>query len=442
MAKQVPYFCTPLPGPKAQAIIARDELVTSPSYTRGYPFVMAHGQGVTVTDVDGNCFIDACAGIAVNSTGHSHPAVVAAIQAQASQFLHMSGTDFYYENFVELGEVLTRTSGMNEPAKVIYSNSGAEAIEAAIKLARYATGRSGLIAFSGAFHGRTMGALSLNASKVVHRHGFAPFIQPVYHVPYPNPYRQTSALASTMAALDQLFRQQISPTDIAAIVVEPLQGEGGYIVPPDGFLTALRKLCDQHQICLVVDEVQSGNGRTGKLWAFEYEPDFSPDIIATAKGLASGLPLGVVIAKSRLMTWPPGAHASTFGGNPLSCAAALATYALLHEGGLMANAQATGNYLRQGLLALQKRYPHCLGDIRGRGLMLGIEVVQDPQTKTPWPQLRDAWVTTAFYEGLLILGCGQNTIRLCPPLVITLPECDTLLALLEQALIKALDTTH
>jgi 4-aminobutyrate aminotransferase len=434
MAEIYPEIVTALPGPKAAAIIAADERVTSPSYTRGYPLVMDHGYGAMVVDPDGNRFLDFCAGIAVNATGHSHPAVVKAITDQAQRFLHMSGTDFYYDSMAQLAQQLADTSAMGPHARVLFSNSGTEAIEAALKLARHATGRQGFIAFAGAFHGRTMGALSLNASKVVQRQGFGPLIQPVAHVPYPNPYRMggpQAAMAHSLEALERLFKTTVPPNEVAAIVVEPIQGEGGYIVPPDGFLTALRQLADRHGMLIVIDEVQAGNGRTGKLWAFEHEPGFVPDIIATAKGLASGLPLGAVVARQGLMKWPPGAHASTFGGNPLACAAALATLDLLH-GGLMQNATIQGQIIMHGLRQLQTEYPHTIGDVRGRGLMIGLEMITTEGH--PNPDLRDALVDAAFYKGLLVLGCGTHSVRLCPPLVICQPQAEHALAVLRSCL--------
>jgi 4-aminobutyrate aminotransferase len=435
MAAIFPELRSPLPGPKATALMAQDHQFTSPSYTRGYPLVIDHGYGAMVVDVDGNRFLDFCAGIAVNATGHSHPAVVQAIQQQATKFLHMSGTDFYYQALAELAETLAVTSQLTEPAKVVFSNSGTEAIEASLKLARYATGRTAFIAFTGSFHGRTLGALSLNASKVVQRQGFGPMLQPVFHAPYPNPYRQPEAAQATLTAVNDLFKTVISPKDVAAFVIEPIQGEGGYIIPPDGFLLRLRQLADQHGILIIADEVQSGNGRTGKLWAFEHEAGFEPDIIATAKGLASGLPLGAVIAKSLLMTWPPGAHASTFGGNPLACVAALATYQLL-QNGLMQNAERLGHYLRNALHALKAAFPQVVGDVRCRGLMAGIELVEHPDSKLPNALLRDAVVNAAFYEGLLVLGCGTSTIRLCPPLVICDAQIDKALDILTTVLKK------
>jgi 4-aminobutyrate aminotransferase len=426
MAEIYPKLITTLPGPKAQAIIARDHAVTSPSYTRGYPLVIDHGLGAMVVDVDDNRFLDFCAGIAVNATGHAHPAVVKAVQAQASQFLHMSGTDFYYASMADLATALAQTAALGEPAKVVFGNSGAEAIEASLKLARYATGRQAFVAFTGSFHGRTLGALSLNASKVVQRARFGPLLQPVHHVPYPAGC-QPGQDEATFAAIEQLFKTVVAPSDVAAFVVEPIQGEGGYVVPPDGFLSRLRQLADHYGILMVLDEVQAGNGRTGKLWGFEHEPGFAPDIIATAKGLASGLPLGAVIAKSRLMQWPPGAHASTFGGNPLACVAALVTLNLLHNG-LMQNATTQGQYLMCQLQALQAQYPQHLTDLRGRGLMIGLE--------TASPALRNTLVDAAFYQGLLILGCGPKTIRLCPPLVICQQQADKAFEILAQCLEK------
>ena len=434
----VPDIKTPLPGPNARAIIDRDKTVVSPSYTRGYPLVIARGTGSTVEDVDGNLFLDCAAGIAVNSTGHSHPAVVQAITEQAQKFLHMSGTDFYYEPQVKLAEELAAIAPIQGGVRSFFGNSGTEAVEACLKLARYATGRQNLVAFFGAFHGRSMGSLSLTASKAIQRRGFGPMLPGVYHAPYPDRYR--APLGSTPescadACVDfiehQLFTHLVSPDEVAAVIVEPIQGEGGYIVAPDAFLQRLRELTTKHGILLVTDEVQSGMGRSGKMFAIEFS-GVEPDMIAIAKGIASGLPLGVAVARADLMTWPPGAHASTFGGNPVACAAALATIALLKDQ-LVANAADVGAHLMAGLQSLAGKHP-LIGDVRGRGLMIGVELVRDRQTKERATAERDAAVTAAFNRGLLVLGAGKNAIRFSPPLVLTRAEAETAVRIFDEAL--------
>jgi 4-aminobutyrate aminotransferase len=433
-----PSIRTPLPGPRAKALIERDGLVVSPSYTRSYPFVMAGGTGSTVEDVDGNRFLDCAAGIAVNSTGHSHPAVVAAIVEQAQKFLHMSGTDFYYEPQVRLGEEMNAIAPWDGPKRSFFSNSGTEAIEAAIKLARYHTRRYGVIAFLGSFHGRTLGSLSMTSSKAIQRRGFGPPLSGAYHAPYPNPYRRPageSPDACAAAAIDyiedQILVNLIAPDEVAAVLVEPIQGEGGYVVPPVAFLQRLRELTRKHGILLIADEVQSGMGRTGKMFAIEHS-GVEPDIIAVAKGVASGMPLGVTTARAEVMAWPPGAHASTFGGNPVSCAAALATIELITSS-LMANAANVGAHLLQRLQALQDRHP-MVGDVRGKGLMIGLELVRDRQTKERATKERDRLVDECFTRGLLVLGAGRNTLRLCPPLVLTQDEADTAVSIIDESL--------
>jgi 4-aminobutyrate aminotransferase len=433
-----PLIRTPLPGPRAQAIIARDAATVSPSYTRSYPLVIERGTGAVVEDVDGNLFLDCAAGIAVNATGHSHPEVVDAIAAQAKRFLHMSGTDFYYEPQVRLAEEVARIVPIEGSVRSFFGNSGTEAIEACIKLARHATGRPGLVAFLGSFHGRTMGALALTASKAVQRRGFGPMMPGVYHAPYPDCYRCPVGLSAENCAAEcldylehQLLIQLVSPEEIAAIVVEPIQGEGGYIVAPAQFLERLRELTAAHGMLLVVDEVQSGMGRTGKMFAIQHT-GVAPDIVAIAKGIASGLPLGIAAARSDLMTWPPGAHASTFGGNPLSCAAALTTVRLLEQG-LIANAAAVGAHMIAGLRALSEEHP-LIGDVRGRGLMIGVELVRDRITKERASTERDRVVSAAFERGLLVLGAGKNSIRFSPPLVLTRGQADTAVAILGEAL--------
>jgi len=431
---QAPRFITPLPGPNAAAIIARDGQVVSPSYTRGYPFVIARGEGSMVEDVDGNVFLDCAAGIAVNSTGHSHPAVVAAIVDQAGRYLHMSGTDFYYEPQVRLAEVLSSIVPMPGPSRSFFGNSGAEANEAAIKLARYHSKRPFLIAFMGSFHGRTLGALSLTASRAVQRKGFGPVTAPgVFHVPYPDVYRDgPGAVQSALDYLeDRTLVHLVSPDEVAAIVVEPIQGEGGYLVPPPEFLQGLRALADRYGILLLADEVQSGMGRTGRMFAIEHA-GVQPDLITMAKGIASGMPLGVVTARAGVMDWTPGAHASTFGGNPVSCAAALATIELL-QAQLVANAADVGGHLLDGLRHLQQKHA-MIGDVRGKGLMIGVELVRDRTTKERATAERDRVVDEAFARGLLILGAGRNTLRLSPPLVLTRAQAEIAVDILDHAI--------
>jgi 4-aminobutyrate aminotransferase len=431
-----PEIKTPLPGPKAKAIIDRDKQSVSPSYTRDYPFVIARGEGAVVEDVDGNRFLDCAAGIAVNSTGVSHPDVVKAICEQAAKFIHMSGTDFYYERQVRLAEELAAIAPIDGPVRTFFGNSGTEATEASIKLARYHTRRQGIIAFLGSFHGRSMGSLSLTASKVIQRRGFGPLLPGVYHARYPDPYRFTGSPDACAADClsyirDHLFGQLIAPDEVAAIVVEPIQGEGGYVVPPAAFLQGLRELATQHGIVLIVDEVQSGMGRTGKMFASEHF-GLHADIVNIAKGIASGLPLGVTCARADVMSWPPGAHASTFGGNPVSCAAASATIKLL-EDGLVANAATIGAHLLDGLRELQRKH-RLIGDVRGLGLMIGVELVRDRETKERAVDERNALVQSMFRRGVLVLGAGKNAIRIAPPLVLTRSQADTLLRLMDEAL--------
>ncbi|HMD36844.1 MAG TPA: acetyl ornithine aminotransferase family protein [Vicinamibacterales bacterium] len=434
----VPHIKTPLPGPKAKAIIDRDKTVVSPSYTRGYPLVIERGTGATVQDVDGNQFLDCAAGIAVNSTGHSHPDVVRAIAEQSQKFLHMSGTDFYYEPQVRLAEELASIVPIRNGVRSFFGNSGTEAIEACIKLARYATGRPNFVAFLGGFHGRTLGSLALTASKAIQRKGFGPLMPGVFHAPYADCYRCPVGLKSETCAAEcldfidhQLFVHLVSPDEVAAIVVEPIQGEGGYVVAPDQFLQRLRELTKANGILLVADEVQSGMGRSGKMFAIEHT-GVEPDIVAIAKGVASGLPLGVAAARADLMQWPPGAHASTFGGNPVSCAAALATITLLKEQ-LVANAATVGAHLLGGLRSLMDKHP-LIGDVRGRGLMIGVELVRDRTTKERATDERDAVVNAAFRRGLLVLGAGKNAVRFSPPLVLTRAEADTAVRIFDEAM--------
>ena len=434
----VPHLKTILPGPKAKAIIERDGKVVSPSYTRDYPLVIARGEGALVEDVDGNIFLDCTAGIAVTATGHSHPEVVEAIVDQSRKFLHMSGTDFYYELQVRLGEELSAIAPMQGPHRSFFGNSGTEAVEAALKLAKYYTKRHNIIAFFGAFHGRSMGSLSATASKVRQRKGFAPFVPGTYHAPFPDCYRCPVNMTPDSCAAEclnfiehQLFVHLVSPDEVAAVLVEPIQGEGGYIVPPDVFLQRLRELTITHGILLIADEVQSGMGRTGKMFAIEHA-GVEPDIVTIAKGIASGLPLGVAIARSEVMSWPPGTHASTFGGNPVACAAALATIRLLRDG-LVKNAETVGAHMLAGATALMEKHP-IVGDVRGRGLMIGIELVRDRQTKERATTERDRLVWECFTRGLLVLGAGRNAVRLSPPLVLTTQQADTAVAIIDQAL--------
>jgi 4-aminobutyrate aminotransferase len=432
-----------MPGPKAKALISRDSAVISPSYTRGYPLVMDRGKGAMVWDVDGNRFIDFTTGIAVTATGHAHPTVVKAIQEQAEKFIHMSGTDFYYSTQVELAERMVSVAPFKGEAMVFFGNSGAEAVEAAAKLARYYTERGRFIAFLRGFHGRTMGALSFTASKYVQREDFFPLVPGITHVPYPDAYRPILNPAGfadygerIVDYIENTIFQTIVPSkEVAGILVEPIQGEGGYIVPPDGFLPALRALCDRHGILLMVDEVQTGVGRTGKWWAVEHW-GVEPDIVCTAKGLASGMPLGAIIARKEIMkTWAPGAHASTFGGNPVSCAAGIATFDLL-QNGLIDNAATMGEYMMGKLRDMQERHPS-IGQVRGKGLMIGTEFVMDRETREPAAKLRNAVVDYAFEENLLLLGCGTNTLRLIPPLNVEQDVIDEALLILEHVISRA-----
>jgi 4-aminobutyrate aminotransferase len=420
--RKLPQIVTKLPGPKAKEILERDHNVVSPSYTRDYPLVASVGRSAMVEDVDGNTFLDFAAGIAVVATGHCHPDVVAAIQKQAARLIHMSCTDFYYEGMVELAERLAAIAPGTGKKKVYFGNSGTEAVEAAMKLARYHTKREKFIAFYGSFHGRTMGSLSLTASKSVQRKGFGSLIPGVFHAHFPNTYRGSGGIRPESASEDalayiedELFRCVVDPGDVAGIFIEPIQGEGGYIQAPDDFLVRLQRLCHQHGILLIADEVQSGMGRSGKWWASEHS-GIEPDIICTAKGIASGMPLSAVIARAEVMEWEPGAHASTFGGNPVSVAASLVTLGLI-ERSYMANAVRMGAYIIRHTADWGKRH-RIVGDIRGRGLMIGIEFVHDQETKEKAPDLRNRIIQAAFQRGLLILGAGENSIRLAPPLMI------------------------
>jgi 4-aminobutyrate aminotransferase len=430
--RTVPDVRTTPPGPRARALLERDAQFVSPSYTRVYPLVVERGSGAVIEDVDGNLFLDFTAGIAVNATGHCHPHVVAAVTDQANKLLHMSGTDFYYEPQIALAQRLAETAPGPSPKRVFFTNSGAEAVEAALKLARWHTGRSRAIAFFGAFHGRTYGAMSLSGSKLVHRRGFSPLVPDIHHVPYPRscPADGCSNGCEMVRQIEEtVFRRVAPPDEVAAVFIEPIQGEGGYHVSPPGCLPALREMCDKHGMLLVVDEVQSGMGRTGKLWSVEHW-GVEPDIICSAKGIASGLPLGAIITRSSVMDWPPGSHASTFGGNPVSCRAALATLDLL-ESGYTANAAARGEQLRAALNALARRHDRLTG-VRGLGLMTAVDVVG--AEGTPDPVRREVVVQAAFRRGLLLLGCGESAIRFCPPLCITAAQVETALGILDAVL--------
>ena len=433
----LPSLVTALPGPKAMDIIDRDRAVLSPSYTRCYPLVIKRGEGAIVEDVDGNRFLDFNAGIAVVAAGHSHPRIVNAIQKQAAEFLHMSGTDFYYESMVRLAEKLAALTPGGVRRRVFFGNSGTEAIEAAIKMARYHSGRDKFVAFLGGFHGRTMGALSLTGSKVAQRRGFGPML-PVQHIPYAYCYRcpygkqpSTCNVECAKVIEDQLFKTILPAEEVAAIVVEPVQGEGGYLVPPPKFHEELRRLADKYGILLIHDEVQSGMGRTGRMFASEHF-GVSADIVTLAKGIASGMPLGATVARAEVMDWKPGAHGSTFGGNPVAIASALTTIELLEES-LIDNAASMGAHMMDRMRTWPSRFKY-VGDVRGLGLMIGIELVRDQQTKERAPDLRDRLEMMAFERGLLILGCGQNSIRLCPPLVITRDQADFAVDTLEECL--------
>jgi 4-aminobutyrate aminotransferase len=436
-----PKIKTALPGPNAKRVLAGDDKYISPSYTRSYPLVAKSGHGIVVTDVDGNEFFDFSAGIAVTSTGHCHPEVVAAIQKQAGELIHMSGTDFYYENMVQLAERLSKIAPMPGPHRIYYGNSGAEAVEAALKLARYHTKRQNVIAFFGAFHGRTMGALSLTASKPQQKRRFAPLVPGVTHVRYPDVYRGCSGGAQDAEAFalgcaryieDKLFKTILPPEEVAAIFIEPVQGEGGYVVAPTPFMQELRRICDKHGILLVVDEVQSGIGRTGKWWAVEHT-GVQPDIICSAKGIASGMPLGVMMSRADIMDWVPGSHASTFGGNPVCIAAALATLDVIEKENLLKNSAEVGAHMLKRMADWPKKH-RIVGDVRGRGLMIGVEIVKDQKTKEYGAELRDRVVELAFERGILFLGCGPSTVRIAPPLVVTRDEADAAVDALEESI--------
>jgi len=442
MNNRLPQIRTPLPGPEAKKVLALDHQYVSPSYTRDYPLVAKHGEGMIIEDVDGNRFLDFSAGIAVVSTGHCHPDVVRAIQQQAAALIHMSGTDFYYPLLAQLAEKLARIAPGDSPKRVYFGNSGTEAMEAALKLARYHTRRHRFIAFLGSFHGRTFGSLSLTASKSVQRNGFGPLLPGVSHVPFPNLYRcpfghRTTACDAENECFDfieKLFKTSVPAEEVAAIVIEPVQGEGGYIIPPQNFLARLRQLADRHGILLIFDEVQSGMGRTGKMWACEHF-GVAPDILITAKGIASGMPLGVTIAKAEIMNWTPGAHASTFGGNPVACAAALATIRLLEEE-YIAHAARMGEYILKRTGDWPEKH-RLVGEVRGLGLMIGIELVKSQESRETHPEARKKVIHRAYEQGLLLLGCGESTVRLMPPLVVERDQADFALDVLERCISEA-----
>ncbi|NLF08735.1 MAG: acetyl ornithine aminotransferase family protein [Pirellulaceae bacterium] len=432
-----PALVCDVPGPKAQHLVARDKEVMSSSYTRDYPLVIDSAIGSVVTDPDGNRFLDMTAGIAVTATGHSHPYVVKAIQKQAARFLHMSGTDFYYDQEIELAERLAKLAPMKGRNRVFFTNSGAEAIEAAFKLARHQTGRQHVLAFWGAFHGRTFGAMSLSGSKAIHRKRFLPVVPQITHVTYPNPFRPIDICGSesvvdfTINEIERtVFRREVTPDQVAAIFVEAIQGEGGYIVPPPDFLPRLRDLCNRYGILMVCDEVQCGMGRTGKMWAVEHV-GVEPDIVASAKGIASGMPLGAIVAREEIMDWPPGSHASTYGGNPVACAASLATLDLL-EGGLIENARVVGDHLMVRLIELKEKLP-AIGDVRGVGLMAAADFVTDRETRGHDAETRNRVVQECFRRGLLMLGCGESAIRFCPALTISEKQIDTAIDIFREA---------
>lgn len=438
MTRQVPHIQTPLPGPNAQKIIRQDEQHTSPSYTRIYPLVVDRAHGIHIEDVDGNIFLDFTAGIAVVATGHCHPNVVSAIHYQSSKLLHMSGTDFYYKAQSDLAQKLCEISPGSSKKKVLFTNSGAEAVEAAFKLARYRTKRQHMIAFIGAFHGRTLGALSLTGSKIVQVENFAPLVPEVTHIGYGYCYRcpynlvyDSCKIACVSYLEETLFKTIVSPKEVAAMIVEPIQGEGGYIVPPPEYHPMLKKICEKYGILYIVDEVQTGMGRTGKMFAIEHW-GVEPDMMCLAKGIASGMPLGALIAREDVMTWAEGSHASTFGGNPVSCAAALETIRLLEQG-LIQNTEEMGAILLEYLTCMKEEHPW-IGDVRGKGLMVGVEIVKDRERKEKTPQERNQIIQESFRKGLLLLGCGESSIRFSPPLVVTKEEIEVACQIFDEVL--------
>ena len=425
-----PKIITELPGPKARAVIDAEAGVASRSLIKEYPLVVDHGKGLIIEDVDGNRFLDFMAGIAVTLTGHCHPDVVGRIQRQAEHLLHICGTDFYYDAYTQLCQRLAALGPGDSAWRVFLGNSGAEAVEGAVKLARNHTRRQHIIAFYGAFHGRTYGALSLTASKTTQRAGFGPMLPGVIHVPYGACRRCAYHLTYPSCNVhcidswrDTIFQSKLAPDEVAAVIVEPIQGEGGHTVPPPDFFPRLRQLCDDYGILLIADEVQCGMGRTGTFFALE-QWGVVPDIITLAKGLGSGMPISAVMAKDEIMTWPRGSHGSTFGGNPVSCVAALATLDLI-QNGLMANAAEMGAYLRNQLIHLQARHP-AICDVRGKGLMLAFEFAEDGQAA--------AFEQGCFQRGLLVLSCGKNAVRLAPPMIVTQAEADIAVEIMEAVL--------
>ncbi|HVR70834.1 MAG TPA: acetyl ornithine aminotransferase family protein [Vicinamibacteria bacterium] len=438
MAKDYPRIVTPPPGPRARAVIERDARVMSQNFAKDYPLVAERAKGAMVEDADGNRYLDFAAGIAVVSTGHCHPEVVAAIRAQSDRLLHMCATDFFYENVVELAEGLARRAPGPGPWRVFFANSGAEVVEAAVKLARLRTGRQKIVACYGAFHGRTYGAMSLTASKPVQRKGYAPLLPEVLHTHYAYCYRcpvdrepQTCSVQCLDLLTETMFGATVDPSEVAAVIVEPVQGEGGYVVPHPGFLPRLREVTSRHGILLIADEVQCGMGRTGRMFASEHF-GLEPDMVTLAKGIASGMPLGALVARDDVMRWNDGGHGSTFGGNPVSVAAALATFRLL-EGGLADNAARVGAGLLESLRSRLGRHM-VVGDVRGLGLMIGVEIVRDRFRREPFPELREKVLQEAFRRGLLLLGCGKSTIRLAPPLTIDAEDAETAVRLLDEAI--------
>ena len=438
MAKPYPKINGALPGPKAAAIIARDEQVMSQNYSKDYPLVAARGENALIEDVDGNRFLDFGTGIAVTATGHSHPKVVQAVKDQAEKFIHMCYTDFYYDNLITLGERLARRGPAPGPWRVFFANTGAEVVEGAVKLARVVTGRQKLIAFYGAFHGRTYGAMSLTASKLVQKRGYAPFLPEVYHSHYANCYRcpvgkdpATCNVECLNLLTDTMFAHTVNPDEVAAVIVEPVQGEGGYVVPHPQFLKRLRELTRKHGILLIADEVQSGMGRTGRLFASEHF-DLQPDIVVVAKGIASGMPLAALMARADVMKWNDGGHGSTFGGNPVSAAAALATLDLL-EGGLIDNAAKVGEHLLKHAKDVLLKHP-AMGDVRGIGLMIGLDIVKDKASREPDGARRLEIIQECFRRGLILIGCGKSTIRFAPPLTIDTEDADIAVRIVDEAM--------
>lgn len=442
IAPKRPQIKTELPGPKGRAIVEADAKFVTPSYPRpAFKLVAESGSGVWVEDVDGNVFLDCNAGVAVCSTGHCHPEVVQAIQEQAAKLIHMCGTDYYYRQMPELAQKLDEIVPVQRPTRTHFANSGTEAVETALKLAMHATGREKFIAFFGSFHGRTLGSLSLTSSRAAQRLGFKRQALDVVHVPYPNDYRNPFSAedcgtgGATQGALNwienRLFKSTTPPEEVAAIVVEAVQGEGGYLPAPEGFLQGLRRICDEHGIMLIVDEVQSGMGRTGKMFALEHY-GVKADIVCIAKGIASGLPMGACVARADLMDWKPGAHASTFGGNPVAATAALKTIELLQRE-LIANSAEVGGYLKRGLEKLMAKYD-CIGDVRGFGMMIGVEFVKDQVSRTPDPEMRERVEVASFERGLILLGCGPNSIRWSPPLILTKENVDVALEIFDEAI--------